>query len=236
MSKANFQVLIEIQTLQKKMESIYHQIEGENKRVLDIENQLKYREEVYFKEKKELEGINLTLKDKELILSKTQKKIADAKNNQNNVVSEKQAKALEEEISSLEHHKSELEDQIFSYLEIQEKLTQSISEFETFRVGILKTIEEIKVEVKKEFELENAELKVLKDREKNLLSTLPANYLDFFIPLSKKFKSNFLAKIDNGKCGACRMSVPSSIGQEVETGNVLESCLNCGRMLIPHLE
>ena len=43
-------------------------------------------------------------------------------------------------------------------------------------------------------------------------------------------------KIENGKCSACGMSVPSSIAQEVETGNVLESCLNCGRMLIPHLE
>jgi predicted nucleic acid-binding Zn-ribbon protein len=236
MSKANFQTLIEIQALQKKMESINHQIEGENRRILDLENQLKYREESYLKEKKELDEVNLILKDKEFSLLKTQGKIADAKNNQNNVVSEKQAKALREEISSLENFKSELENQFFTQLEIQENLTKNISEFESFHVGILKTIEEIKAEIKQQFDLENKELKDLKIRHDNLISTLPINYRDFYSPITKKFKSNSLTKIENGKCGACGMSVPSSICQEVETGNTLESCLNCGRMLIPHLD
>jgi predicted nucleic acid-binding Zn-ribbon protein len=236
MSKANFQTLIEIQALQKKMESINHQIEGENRRILDLENQLKYREESYLKEKKELDEVNLILKDKEFSLLKTQGKIADAKNNQNNVVSEKQAKALREEISSLENLKSELENQFFTQLEIQENLTKNISEFESFHVGILKTIEEIKAEIKQQFDLENKELKDLKIRHDNLISTLPINYRDFYSPITKKFKSNSLTKIENGKCGACGMSVPSSICQEVETGNTLESCLNCGRMLIPHLD
>jgi len=236
MSKANFQTLNEIQSIQKKMESINLQIEGENKRILDIQNQLKNREETYLNDKKELNETNLTLKDKELNLLKTQRKITDAKNNQNNVTSEKQAKALAEEISSLEHLKSEIEDQIFAQLEIQDNLTKNISEFESFKIGILKTIEEIKSEIKQQFELENNELKDLKIRQDNLLSTLPPNYRDFFIPISQKFKSKSLAKIDHGKCDVCGMAVPSSICQEVETGNVLESCLNCGRILIPHLD
>lgn len=236
MSKANFQTLAEIQSLQKRMESINHQIEGENKRILDIENQLKNREMDYLNDIEELKKTNLILKDTELNLLKIQRKIADAKNNQNNATSEKQAKALEGEISSLEGHKSELEDQIFAQLENQEDLTKNISEFESFRIGVLKTLEDIKCEIKQQFELENNELKTLRIRLDNLLSTLPVNYRDFFTSIFKKFKSNSLAKIENGKCGACGMSVPSSIAQEVETGNVLESCLNCGRMLIPHLE
>lgn len=236
MSKANFQTLNEIQSLQKKMESINHQIEGENKRILDIENQLKNRMLAYQSDLAELKKTNMTLKDTELNLLKIQKKITDAKNNRNNATSEKQANALEEEISSLEGHKSELEDQIFAQLEHQENLTKNISEFESFRVGILKTIEEIKNEIKEQFELKNNELKTLKTRLDNLLTTLPVNYRDFFYSIFKKFKSNSLAKIENGKCSACKMSVPSSIAQEVETGNVLEFCLNCGRMLIPHLE
>lgn len=236
MSKQNFQTLDEIQSLQKRMESINRQIEGEKKRILDIQSQLKYREEIFIDEKKELEEINLILKDKELNFSKTQKKITDAKNNQNNVTSEKQAKALEEEISSLEHLKSDLEDQILLQLERQENLTKNISEFVSFRIGILKTMEEIKTEIKQQFELENDELKALKTRMDNLFSTLPINYRDFFYSISKKFKSSSLAKIVNGKCGACGMSVPSSICQEVETGNVLEACQSCGRMLTPHLD
>ncbi len=236
MSKANFQTLTEIQSLQKKMESINHQIEGENKRILDIENQLKNREMAYQSDLDELKKTNLVLKDTELNLLKIQKKIADAKNNQKNATSEKQARALEEEISSLERHKSELEDQIFAQLENQENLTKNISEFESFRIGVLKTLEEIKGEIKLQFEVENKELKDSKIRMDNLLSTLPVNYRDFFSSIFKKFKSNSIVTIENGKCGACKMSVPSSIAQEVETGNVLETCLNCGRMLIPHLE
>lgn len=236
MSKANFQTLAEIQSLQKKIESINHQIEGENKRILDIENQLKNREMDYLNETEELKKTNLILKDTELNLVKIQKKIVDAKNNQNNATSEKQARALEEEIASLERHKSELEDQIFAQLENQENLTNNISDFESFRIGVSKTLEDIKGEIKLQFEVEDKELKDSKIRIDNLLATLPVNYRDFYSSIFKKFKSSSLAKIENGKCEACKMSVPSSIVQEVETGNVLESCLNCGRMLIPHLE
>lgn len=236
MSKANFQTLNEIQSIMKKMESINRQIEGENKRILDIENQLKSREVAFLEESKELEKTNLVLKDKELNLLKAQRKITDAKSNLKNIVSEKQANALEEEITSLEHLKSKLEDETLIQLEKQENLTQTISEFETFRLGILKTLEEIRGEVRQKFKEETNELDALKIRLENLLSILPANYRDFFSSLTKRFKSNALAKIDNGKCAACGMSVPSSICQEIETGNVLETCLNCGRMLIPHLD
>lgn len=236
MSKANFQTLAEIQSLQKKIESINHQIEGENKRIFDIENQLKNREMDYQNETEELKKTNLILKDTESNLLKIQRKIADAKNNQNNATSEKQARALEEEIASLERHKSELEDQIFAQLENQENLTNNISDFESFRIGVLKSLEDIKGEIKLQFELEDKELKDSKIRMDNLLSILPVNYRDFFNSIFKKFKSNSLVKIENGKCSACGMSVPSSIAQEIETGNVLETCLNCGRMLIPHLE
>ncbi len=218
------------------MEAINHQIEVEGNRILDIENQLKDRKLSNLKDKKELDEINLSLKEKESDLLKTLRKITEAKSNQLNVVSEKQAKALEDEISSLEKVKIKLEEQIFLALESQENLIKNISDFESFHIGVLNTLEELRGEIKQQFQLENKELEDLKIRLDNLLTTLPINYRDFFSSISKKFKSNSLAKIENGKCEICKMSVPSSICQEVETGNILETCQSCGRMLIPHLD
>jgi uncharacterized protein len=236
MSKTSFQTLNKIQYIQKKIEAINHQIEVEGNRILNIENQLNDRKLSNLKDKKELEEVNLSLKERESALLKNLRKITDAKNNQLNVVSEKQAKALEDEIASLEELKIKLEEQIFLALESQEKLAKNISDFESFHVGVLKTLEELKSEIKTQFQLENKELEDLKIRLDNLLTTLPIDYRDFYSSISKKFKSNSLAKIENGKCEVCKMSVPSSICQEVETGNILETCQSCGRMLIPHLD
>jgi len=234
MHKENFLNLIEIQSILKKIETLNNKIEGEKKRVSDIENQLKFREELYATDKEALVKLGFLLKEKESNLLKAEKKLKEAKDNQKKVDSEKQAKAIDEEISSLEISKRELEDFILNHLDEQETLNNNIADFESFKSGVLKTLREIQNDVDEKIQIEFNEIKNLKQREENLISILPKNFQDIFSMTAKRLKSNSLAYIDHGKCGGCQMSIPSMICQEVESGTVLELCPSCGRILLPH--
>ena len=120
-------------------------------------------------------------------------------------------------------------------MEKQDNLKNELVDFEGYQKGLKKTLEEIGQDVDIQVNKELIEIKNLKGREENLISILPKNFQDTFILTSKKLKSNSLAYIEQGKCGGCKMSVPSMICQEVEGQTVLELCPSCGRILLPHL-
>ncbi len=233
MLKDSFLDLIQIQSLQKKIETLNQKMEGELKRIKDIGAQIKWRNETYLREKADLSKINLDLKENEGSLFKTDKKLTDALVNQKKVVSEKEANAISEEISSLQKNKLALEDKIFSLLEEQETLQTSLKDFESFQEGIQKTILDIKKEVEEKNNIELKEIKNLKEREKNLISILPKEIGAIFLAINKKFKTNSLAFIEHGKCGVCKMSIPSMVCQEVEHLTTVETCPSCGRILLP---
>ncbi|MFR2970160.1 MAG: C4-type zinc ribbon domain-containing protein [Christensenellaceae bacterium] len=48
----------------------------------------------------------------------------------------------------------------------------------------------------------------------------------------KGYRANPVAHCKGGRCGGCRMQLPSGIESQIEAGKKLVHCENCGRILI----
>lgn len=228
----SFRHLIEIEALKKQNHQNLAQISSENKRISDLDERRK---------KTSLEIENLTLKEKNLNLSKTLENLSTLESRLKKLnaqlslaVTEKEQVAFENQIQLVKSEVAKFETLYFTDLETSESIQLDIETKKTFLEGSLKTLEEIKTEVdtniskeQKIIDNRNLRIQALIDLVQPSLKSL---YLELEIKFKPKSPVSFL--IDK-KCSECHMQTDSVLKNSLEEGRSIEVCPSCGRLLIP---
>ncbi|UCD09910.1 MAG: hypothetical protein JSU79_04510 [Dehalococcoidales bacterium] len=197
---------------------------GESKDVLDTRAKLEV-------EKKQLEEITHTqhtieweIEDLTAKLSKFEEELYSGK-----TTNPKELTSLQQEIENLKKNRRKLEDQDLEIMETIENLNTSISELHSK----LERLETEWQEQQKHFTAELKELEHtisgLKEKRQTLASEIDPQVLTVYEEL-KKQKGTSVAKVEQGICRGCRISLPVNELQQVRSSSMVR-CSSCGRIL-----
>jgi len=89
----------------------------------------------------------------------------------------------------------------------------------------------VKIYKKTKNQLENAKESAVK-RHEELENLLEENLLEKYQKIQKAFKNLGIARVENGLCSGCRVEIPILHLKNVKEGNNINTCEQCGRILI----
>lgn len=141
----------------------------------------------------------------------------------------KELTSMQQEAAALKARQTQLEDRDLDTME----------HIEGARNDVLMLSEELKrVEaewtehqdnLKKQIEVENASLSELGRRQQELATAIETNTLALYRHLRTQ-KGAAVARVEQGICRGCRISLPASELQQSRSGNLVQ-CSSCGRIL-----
>ncbi len=141
----------------------------------------------------------------------------------------KELTSLQQEIDSLKTNRAKLEDQDLELMETVEKLNGEIS-------GLQENLKQLEIkwqEQQKDLAAEMKELEAtisgLKDKRETLAAEIDPQVLEIYNEL-KKQRGTSVAKVEQGICRGCRISLPVNELQQVRSGRLVR-CSSCGRIL-----
>jgi predicted nucleic acid-binding Zn-ribbon protein len=143
--------------------------------------------------------------------------------------SPKELTSLQHEIESLKNNRGKLEDKDLEIMESIEQSNATISELRS-------NLEKLETEWQEQQKRFTAELKdlehtisSLKGKRETLASEVAPQVLTVYEEL-KKQKGTSVAKVEQGICRGCRISLPVNELQQVRSGSMVR-CSSCGRIL-----
>jgi predicted nucleic acid-binding Zn-ribbon protein len=213
----------ELESSEQTYSRISSQI-GENKTVIDTRNRLESErsqlDEATHQQHSvewEIEGISTKLAnvEEELYSGRT--------------TSPKELTNLQHEIDGLKANRGKLEDQALEIMEKVEQTKKSVSSLETE----LKRLETEWQSQQKELSAELKELETaiagLKDQRESLAAEIDPQVIDIYNEL-KRQRGTSVARVEQGICRGCRISLPVTELQRVRSGDLVR-CSSCGRIL-----
>lgn len=234
MAIENFKHLIEAQSLEKKMREHLDAIDEQKNRISHLKG-LRTQASVLKEEienlKKELAD-DLAKKEKELFdaeskVEKTNEHIPLARN-------EQEANALQKELESLNPLIEELQEKILELMDEIENLESQLNEKNEFLKGSQNTLKEISNEVEAEIQKEQSHIDSLEERVSSLLDQAGEVHKTAYLLSNEKHKFNDpLCFVESSACHVCRFTLNQMQANEIEKGEVTESCPGCGRLLTP---
>lgn len=224
-------LLIELQELDLRIEKnrikekqLSSQIEGEGKRVLELEVNLLEKKEI-------LKHIQIEKRNKERNIEEINSLLAKHEEEKYKIKSNEEFAALEKEISQGEEEKNKTEDVLLELMEKEEGLSEELPALEKeskqanndyqkkeriLRIDLGSTIEQFK-------HLGN-------NRKKNI-SQLNSVLFQRYEQLQKTRQNPVVLSLSNGICDGCNVKVPPSLVARVRRREEIVYCENCTRIL-----
>jgi predicted nucleic acid-binding Zn-ribbon protein len=197
---------------------------GESKAVLDIRVKLETATGQLEDATHSQHTVEWEIEDLSAKLSKFEGELYSGK-----TTSPKELTGLQQEIDNLKKNRGKLEDHDLEIMETIERLNATISEL---RSNLEKRETEWQVQ-QKDFNAELKELEhtisALKEKREALASEIDPQVLTIYEEL-KKQKGTSVAKVEQGICRGCRISLPVNELQQVRSGSMVR-CSSCGRIL-----
>jgi hypothetical protein len=197
-----------------------------------MKNNVKETQEKVNKTKKALEDNLKDQKNKEMDIQSNLEKIAKYKNQLLAIKSNKEYKALNSEVTHLEKKNSEIDDLRVELMEEEDNLREQLKE-ETLLFK--KAEDELKANQNRiEIQIEEVHLDIenLKEQRNKLTQDLPKEITKRYALLIKHKDRKAVAFNEKGTCSACGFKLRSQLIIEINKGDTVENCENCGRMLI----
>ena len=139
---------------------------------------------------------------------------------------EKQADAAQKLLDSLSRYEQELQ-------KMRKDADQKDRQQKEIRVRAAKTKQEfdqLKADYDKEYEADKLTLKKMRDRTAQEAKKLPANLLEKYTGV-KQHVTPPMARLINGQCSGCFMSLAGATLLDIRSGDKIVMCDNCGRIL-----
>ena len=197
---------------------------GESKAVLDIRVKLETATGQLEDATHSQHTVEWEIEDLSAKLSKFEGELYSGK-----TTSPKELTGLQQEIDNLKKNRGKLEDHDLEIMETIERLNATISEL---RSNLEKRETEWQVQ-QKDFTAELKELEhtisALKEKREALASEIDPQVLTIYEEL-KKQKGSSVARVEQGICRGCRISLPVNELQQVRSGSMVR-CSSCGRIL-----
>lgn len=230
--KEDLEFLLQIQSLDLKIQKHLMAIDEEQSRYTRVEN---FRE-TRLKRKEILEKQTVALKqeltDLEKALHDLESKLTSSESHLSQVKSEAELKALESEMATLSPAVDEQQNLILSMMEEQEEIDAELEEIETYLQGSKVALQEIQNEIDEVSKKENHEIKKLTDQIDLINSNVSDESLSIFNKTNEKYRFNRpISFIVGNSCRECRFQIDNATIQEIDRYQTLGICSGCGRIL-----
>jgi predicted nucleic acid-binding Zn-ribbon protein len=183
--------------------------------------------------RKELVDLEHQQRNAEWGVDELEKKIADEEKKlyDGSVKNPRELMNLQQEIDNIKGHRREREDKLLAIMEevdtAQQDVARKNDEAETMNRD---WEEEQKRLTREQTELE-ADLAALTQQRESQISLIDAASLNTYEELRRVKQGLGVAKLVQGRCQGCRISLPVSDQQKARMGQKLATCSNCGRVL-----
>ena len=152
----------------------------------------------------------------------------------NSAVTEKEQNAFESQIETVEKEMQVAEEIYFSNLEKSEELISEREQLKEFLMGSVETLKTITDEVAVHVANEEKEIQGRTQRMDSLKERLHPSVRSLYDQCeNNKTRLPTIAFLIDRKCSECHIQVDSTLKSSLDQGVAVETCPNCGRLLIP---
>lgn len=208
-------------TKERKLSS---QIEGEHRRIVELEKNLLQKQEM-------LKHTQIEKRKKERKIEEIDSLLAKHEEEKYKVKSKEEFAALEKEINQEKEEKNKVEDILLELMEREEGLDKKIP-------ALKKETKQVKKDCKKKesifrIELDNTleQVKHLENSRKKNISQLNSVLFQRYGQLQKMKENPVVVFISNGTCDGCNVKIPPSLVARVRRREEIIYCENCTRIL-----
>ena len=231
MAKEDFIPLLEIQSVEKKLQSLNKIIEQENARFGPLEK-LKTKNDQKFQNSTEAIERNKKLqKSTEMDTEGLYKSLNVSETELMNVKTNDALKKMEAEIGRIKKEIENNETKSLELLEEEELLNTSLEEVKTFNKNFPVTYQEIKEDIERDNKTIFNQIQSLEDHLKNLNNQLPEKVKSIYSHLKEKV-SNPVTFLENNKCGHCATIQDQSSINATENFIDITQCSTCKRIIV----
>jgi predicted nucleic acid-binding Zn-ribbon protein len=146
----------------------------------------------------------------------------------------KEVQALSDELATLGHHTSELEDREMELMEAIEPLETQLAQLDVAEVDMDTEGANLRMALAENEVSIETELKTVAQERERALGLVPATLLKSYETLRPKLGGVAIARLDNGRCTGCHLQLPATELDRLrhEPADALVNCEQCGRILV----
>lgn len=196
-----------------------------------IESTCEHKKKDFTAAKTAVSGKQSAAKQLELEIETVNQKIRKLREQQLQLKSNKEFKAMEDEIRLAEAEIAKIEEKELAQMEEIEQVTHTmgsakhlVDKADSERNSELAALDIRNAEISAELE------RCLAERAEKVVSVDP-KWLLKYEPLIKGKKDRVLTKVERGVCGGCNMKLAPHVVHDAARGDLLISCSHCGRLL-----
>lgn len=227
----NLEKLLVVQDRDRKIRRLTREVSDIPARKQRIESRLEEHRRVLNQINEEIKKKNLQAKEIEAEVAAAREKINKLRNQQFEVKSNDDYRALEKQIAGVNDEISEFEDRELNIMEEAEELKKTAASHEA--------------ELNKEQEITSKELESLNQRAANLeseVANLKKERESLAADVDPEWLSRYerilhhtgdyaLVRVDKGVCGGCHMKLPPQMAHDARKFDTMSLCNYCGRLL-----
>lgn len=223
--------LLVVQDRDRKLRQLSKEVEDIPARKKLIETRLQEHRKALQDAQEELKKNASAAKQLELDIESMQQKILKLRDQQGQIKTNEQYRALEHEIVVMNQNIRAQEDSEIALMEAAEGIRQRISQFDQKlkqEDAIVKTDASALDERIKNIQGEIDKLKIDRD---GLTTDIETDWLARYDRTFKHTGDFAIVPVENGSCGGCHMKLQPQITQDVKKGKSMIVCSFCGRIL-----
>jgi predicted nucleic acid-binding Zn-ribbon protein len=198
---------------------------------LGEDEELRQAKAIVAKSQSELDGLLQQQKENDWAISDITAKMTVANESlySGRVRNPKELTSLQQELEGFKHQRDPLEEKAMNFMEKIENVQAHLKKLD----AELKTVEGRLREERKTLHAQLGELAVklaaLKEQHSQALASIPPDEAHFYADLKKR-RGVAVARVEQGTCGSCRISLSSTELQRARSGKIVQ-CSSCSRIL-----
>ena len=201
------------------------------KRQKQIESRLDAHREALKLAQEEMKKKTAAMKELELEIDAVKQKIKKFREQQLQIKSNTEYKALEGEVLSAQKEIRGLEDKELEMMENMEQFKLTIGSREQDLKKDDERVKQDTTELVKRKATIDAELEKLKAERVDMVKDVPAEWLTRYEKIFQRNGDFALVPVEHATCGGCHMKLPPSVVHGAKNFSVITSCNFCGRIL-----
>ena len=224
-------LLLELQEYDRKLSSIREKLRELPRLRAQAQEAFEKKKELLKQARERVKKGALHVRQLEGEIDDLRKKVTKLRQQQMQIKSNEEYRALEKEIAQMEEQIRTLEDDELNEMEIIEKMERQASEAEK-EVKDAETVlkADMRMLDEREAELKLQEESARRHRE-DIARQVPTELLERYERILKHVGDFAAVPIENGNCGGCHMRLPTQVIYDAKKGLKIQSCSYCGRIL-----
>jgi len=217
------EVDLEIESGERALKEVKSQL-GESQAVIKTQKQLEL-------EQKRLEGLSRQQRSAEWEIDDISTKLAAAEEQlfSGRVKNPKELTNLQHEVETFKSHRDQLEEKALEIIDKVEQSEDSVAKIKSELAKLTAEWQRQQKQLNEEMESLKATLADLKGKRQRLVGEIDSEAFEFYQSL-RKGKGIAVARVEQGICRGCRISLPTTDLQQARSGNLVQ-CSSCGRIL-----